>query len=348
MRFALTLPALLATLGAATACGGGTKTSSSDHSARARSRVEPWRAAVADRHAPVPAPTSKKERITYLRAGSVWVMGAMGGEPTAVSVHSHEAADGAPAFSPDGTRIAYASTKAGKRMIHVVTLADMIPKAITDGSSGGDTAPSWSPDGKRIVFVRGHAEDRHDLFVVAADGNTGPRLLLRGSDDTPVYAGTPAWSPDGKTIAFSSDRREGKGTGLWLLDVASRRLHRLTFPRPGAQFIRDRNPAWAPDGKRIAFASNRHVASGDQADDYDIYTISPDGSGLTRLTDDPGAAFDPTYSPDGKRIVFTSTRNRKNEYELELYVMAARGGQQQRLTRDDRPQNSAPSAGLAR
>lgn len=348
MRSALTFITVSAVLGLVTGCGGSTQTGKSDKTRRAPSRVDPWRAAVADRHAPVPSPTSKKERVVFLRAGSVWIMGPTGGEPTAISVRSHEAADEAPAFSPDGKRIAYASNKDGKKTIQVVALADMVPKRISDGAAGGDTEPTWSPDGKRIVFVRGHAEDRHDLFVVPADGSRAPELLLRGDDDKPVYAGTPAWSPDGKTIVFSSDRREGKGTGLWLLDVATKRLRRLTFPRPGAWFVRDRYATWSPDGKHIAFASNRHVASGDQADDYDIYAINPDGSGLIRLTDDPGAAFDPAYSPDGKRIVFTSTRDRKNEYELELYVMAAQGGKQQRMTRDDRPQNSAPSMGIAK
>ncbi len=329
------------------ACGGGNKGGAGDNTTKSKPRTERWFVVEADRHAPVPKPSSKKERVVFLRAGSVWIMHPSGAERTAISVRSHDSADEAPAFSPAGDTIAYASTKKGKKTIQVVTLADMLPKQVTDGTNGGDTSPTWSPNGKRIAFVRGHPEDRRDLYIVDAAGGE-PTLLLKGNDDKPMLAGDPSWSPTGDMVVFSSDRREGKGTALWLINVATKKLTRLTVPRPGAWFVRDRFPTWSPDGKRIAFASNRHVASGDQAGDYDIYAINPDGSGLTRLTDDPGVASDPTYSPDGTRIMFTSTRDRQNAYETELYVMAAQGGKQVRMTRDDRPQNGAPSAGLAK
>jgi len=330
-----------------TSCGGGNKGNAGDQTPKSKGRTERWFVVVADRHAPVPKPTNKHERVVFLHAGSVWIMDPNGAERTAISVRSHESADESPAISPGGDAVAFASTKNGKKTIQVVGLVDMLPKQITDGSGGGDSEPSWSPDGKRIVFTRGHPEDRRDLYVVSAEGGT-PTLLLKGNDDKPMLAGSLSWSPTGDKVVFSADRREGRGTALWLIDVGTKRLRRLTVPRPGAWFCRDRFPTWSPNGKRIAFASNRHVASGDQAGDYDIYAINPDGSGLTRLTDDPGIASDPTYSPDGKRIMFTSTRDRKNAYESELYVMAAEGGKQRRMTRDERPQNGAPSAGLAK
>jgi Tol biopolymer transport system component len=69
---------------------------------------------------------------------------------------------------------------------------------------------------------------------------------------------------------------------------------------------------------------------------------------LTRLTDDPGTAREPAYSPDGQRLFFASTRDRRGAYQWEVYVMAAGGGRPRRLGREERPQNRAPQAGLAK
>jgi Tol biopolymer transport system component len=68
-----------------------------------------------------------------------------------------------------------------------------------------------------------------------------------------------------------------------------------------------------------------------------------DGSGLTRLSEDPGTVATPVYSSDGTRLYFASTRIRSAGYEWEIYVMAAGGGEQRRLTREARPENNAPS-----
>jgi Tol biopolymer transport system component len=307
---------------------------------------DPSRAQVTARNAPVPAPAAG-EALVFLRAGSLWLM-RPGAEAEAVqlTVRSHESPDEAPALSPDGRRVAWATAgDDGVFRIHLMDLDEMIPRPLTDGGDGGDTEPTWSPDGARIAFVRGDPRDRRDLYVVSAAGGE-PTLLLEGDDDEPDHTGFPAWSPDGALIAFSADRRANDGTALWLLEVDSRRLRRLTAPRPNARHLRDHAPAWSPDGRTVAFASNRHVASADDATDLDIYTVATDGSGLTRLTSDPGVASQPAYSPDGKRLYFSSSRDRANPYEMELYVMAAGGGKQRRLTRDERPQNSAPSAGV--
>jgi Tol biopolymer transport system component len=305
--------------------------------------------AIAPRTAPVPEAADPNERIAFVREGSVWIMEADGGNPEQLSVRATEAADEAPAISPRGEAVAYASSRGGSFQIYVMSLEELLPKPVTDGSGGGDRSPTWAPDGKRIAFVRGAPGEKRAIYIADLGASGGampaPELLVELDSDRTEHAGMPAWSPDGRTIAFSADRREGNGTALWAIDLDSKRLRRLTPARPGAWFLREVHPSWSPDGKRVAFASNRHVASGDHAEELDIYVIGADGSGLTRLTDDPAAATDPTFSPDGTRLYFASSRERQNAYEMELYVMAATGGKQRRLTRDERPQNSAPSAG---
>ena len=305
-------------------------------------------AVVAKRDAPVPEASSPDERVAFIRAGSVWIMQPDGSDAAQLSVRPHDAPDEAPALSPRGDAIAYASVQGGVSKLFVVSLEELVPQELTDGRGGGDRNPTWSPDGKRIAFTRGDPRDRCDVYSVEVGTNAPPTLLIAGKDDHPDRAGQPAWSPDGEHIVFASDRRKGRGTTLWLVALDSKLVQQVTVTRPGAIFVRDQNPTWSPDGKRIAFSSNRHVSSGDDADQFDIYAVNPDGSGLTRLSDDPAAATDPTYSADGARLYFVSSRGQQNPYEMELYVMAAEGGQQRRMTRDERPQNRAPSAGLAK
>lgn len=304
-------------------------------------------ATIASRNAPVPKWTDKRERLVFVKAGSVWMMKPDGSDATQLTVRSHDAADAEPAFSPTGDRVAYVSPKKGTHKIFAISLQDMIPKEITDGADDGDGEPAWSPDGSKLVFMRGDPRDRRDLMMVDANGGT-PVTLLEGNDYEPRYAGSPSWSPDGRLIVFASDRRQPKGTLLWLYDIKTKRLRRLTPSRPGASYLRDIDPSWSKDGKKIVFASNRHANSKDHAEELDIYVINADGSGLTRLTDRKMPAVQPAFSPDGKRIFFTVQRSREKLYEKELYVMAATGGKQVRLTRDETPQNSAPSPGLAK
>ncbi len=305
------------------------------------------RASIATRDRPIPKWTNPKERIVFVRAGSIWIMKPDATDATQLTVHTHAEADGSPSLSPTGDALVYVTVKKGQHKIFLMNLSEMIPTALTDGGDDGDDEPTWSPDGKRIAFMRGDPRDKKDLYITGRKGGT-PMMLLSGKDDEPRYAGTPSWSPDGKTIALSSDRRLGKGATLWLVDVRTGRLKQLTRPRPGASYIRDLYPSWSPDGTRLAFASNRHASSSDRADDYDLYSIAADGSGLVRLTDDPGVAVDPCYSPDGKRLYFSSNRGRAKSYEMELYVMPAVGGKQRRVTRDERPQNSAASVSITK
>ncbi len=314
--------------------------------------VDPAVAAEVGHGDDVPAAVDRRERVVLSRDGSIWMMGPDASDPVQLTVRPLDAPDLDPALAPDGAAIAYASIERRVYRLFVLSLAEMLPRAITDGGGkAGDHHPAWSPDGRVVAFMRGDPRIRLDLYVadVPPEGQAppAPLLLVRGDDDTPERVGRPAYAPDGRTIVFSADRRAGKGTALWRVDVTTRLLERLSPVPQRAGHIADLDPSFSPDGRRIVFASNRHVPSGDH-DDFDIYSIASDGSGLTRLTDDPGSAREPVYSPDGKRIFFASTRDRTGSFEWEVYVMSATGGRTRRLTRDERPQNRAPSTGRAK
>lgn len=111
-----------------------------------------------------------------------------------------------------------------------------------------------------------------------------------------------------------------------LINAEQRHIHVLDFATLTVEQLtkttgRDEWPAWSPDGRKLAFASD---ASGDQ----EIYVINYDGTGLTRLTKNAGPDTEPCWSPDGKKIVFSSSRGEEGR---SLYVMDADGGKQERL-----------------
>ncbi len=303
------------------------------------------KAIIVSRTAPIPPSRDSAERIVFLRGGSVWMMGSDGEDPEQLTVRSLEAPDLDPHISADGALLVYASAKDGKQKLYLQSMEEMIPNEI---SKGRDSAPAFSPDGRQLAFMRGDELVGRDLYVISIDrkkalATSEPRLLLKGNDDHPETAGNPIWSADGKSIFISADRREHQGTGLFEVPSAGGVPRRLTPVRNAAPWTRDRWPSLSPDGKRIAFASNRHGSSSDAADDMDVYTIGIDGSGLIRLTEDPGTVAQPVFSTDGSRLYFASTRIRKSGYEWEIYVMAAGGGEQRRLTREARPENYSPS-----
>ena len=138
-------------------------------------------------------------------------------------------------------------------------------------------------------------------------------------------------------IAFVSNRDGDKD--IYVMDTDGGNLRRLTNNSDG-----DGDPVWSPDGKRIAFKSDRdgHVNVHGWPT-HDIYVMDADGSNQQNLTNNPADDWDPSWSPDGKRIAFTSRRD--GPFNFEVYVMDADGSNLQNLTnnpRDDRNPSWSP------
>jgi len=179
--------------------------------------------------------------------------------------------------------------------------------ALSDGPEL-DKEPAVSPDGRTIAFIRGRPDDRtsDQVWLMDADGRNS-RMVFVG---TPQSLSNPAWSPDGRFLAMSAGYNLAQPpnynwrVGIAVLDLQTGGFTDVTYGTPVLD--RDLMPAWSPDGGRIAFS--RQGAAGSDRDDYNVYVVNRDGSGLTQITSAPAdRAYDafhwPTWSSDGKRML---------------------------------------------
>jgi TolB protein len=164
---------------------------------------------------------------------------------------------------------------------------------------------AWSPDGKRLAFDgRFYATlSDFDIGIMRADGS-GIRRVTRGPERDVMAS----WSPDGRWLAFSRVRGEGEAPQVWLVRPSGKGAHRL---------VQGGQPSWAPGGRWIAFD-----APGG------IWVVHADGSGRRRIV--AGSVGGLKWSPDGRRIAYTSWRANTSE----IYVARSDGARRRRLTRN--------------
>ena len=194
-----------------------------------------------------------------------------------------------PAWSPDGTAIAFASVNLhGNQDIYVLDLRTGSIRRITHGPSL-DGTPAWSPDGSMIAYARGD-DGRDGLWVVdLADRRSRLVTASMGGAD-------PAWSPDGQMITFSGSATDGAGTDLWLVRPDGTGLRDLADVATG-----DRAPSWSPEGTRIVFAAF-HSDANPPTIDIDVVDVA-----TGRISVLASGFDDPAWSADGGSILVLRT-----------------------------------------
>ncbi len=242
--------------------------------------------------------------------------------PVALALLVPLAATAAASTAP-APELVIASSRDGDSELFLARADGQIVRRLTANRTS-DFAPRWSPDGSRIVFVSNRDGD-DEIFTMNADG-TGVVQLTHNT----VRDHTPDWSPDGYKVAFVRERA-GDLMELWTMDSDGRNAARLVaaLRRVNEQSY---SPTWSPDGRSIVFSNNR---PGDG--NPELYRVAFRSGGgatklvrLTRTAGDPHTLGDdamPSYSPDGRTIVFTSNRSGNSE----LWTMRPDGSGQRRL-----------------
>jgi dipeptidyl aminopeptidase/acylaminoacyl peptidase len=263
-----------------------------------------------------------------------------------------------PNISPDGKLVAYVVTKIDRAQNRrnssiwmVATDGSRGPWQFTTAPQNSNS-PRWSPDGKSVAFLSSRPEStaptsssaeqpRSQVWLLSMAGGEAKRVtnLKNGASSF-------RWSPDGARLVVvsrigPSDSRTGdakdrsdvrhyknssykfndsgwfddRRTHLWVVDVNSGNGKQIT---EGDDW-NDSDPQWSPDGKRIAFVSNRTGKEYEENRNSDVWIINADGSGtLTKISDHEESDNQPRWSPDGKSIAFTGEVHERDHPKIWL------------------------------
>jgi serine/threonine protein kinase len=228
--------------------------------------------------------------------------------------------DSSPAVSPNGRTVAFLRSSGYMTSdIYLIDLTDELkfdaePRLLTSGRKGGIWGFAWTPNGREIIFSSG-TMTKTGLWRVPASGAGEPAQL-------PLSIGEARYltiSQSGNRLAYQTSAAD---SNIWRLSLAA---PGVASGRPGRLIASTRlemAPQYSPNGKRIAFESDRSGV-------YGIWVSDADGSQSGDLSLQPGASCgDPRWSPDGQRIAFDCTR----EENIDIYVLRASGGRPIRVT----------------
>jgi Tol biopolymer transport system component len=288
----------------------------------------------------------------------IYLMNGDGSEQ--LNITNNEAADSEPWWSPDASRLIFKSFRTGPANIFVMSPDGSDVRQLTD-SSAVEGGAHWSPDGSRIAFYSFRREREGLMWVLSADGSD-PQPVLKDQvpgPQTVCAGGFPGgWFPDGKRILYRGS--EGGISALQICSVEPDGSNiKIILSESGVMSF---FPSLSPDGRKIAFTSDRDGNA-------KIYVMDVDGGHLRRLTNDeernpnedgsradpgPGDCEDgldndgdthldgldldcriideyPTWSPDGQWIAFHSNR----DGDFDIYIVRPDGSKLRQLTDDD-------------
>jgi len=271
---------------------------------------------------------------------------------------------GDPHFSPDGSTIAYVVTTVDQKQnrrrseIWSVPVDGSRPATALTTAPQSSNSPRWSPGGRSIAFLSARpmpgdaAADtpRTQVWLLPLDGGE-PRRLTNLLNGVSAFQ----WSPDGlrlvvvgrsgpsDTAKSPSDVRhyahanykfndsgwfDDKRTHLWVVDVKTG----FAAPITSGDDWNDADPQWSPDGRKIAFVSDRTGKAFDMGRNTDVWVIDAAGGALTKISDHTSGDNSPRWSPDGQTIAFLSSVPEKSH--PKIWLASSNGGAPSKLAAD--------------
>jgi len=279
-----------------------------------------------------------------------------------------------PQISPDGKQVAYVVTWADRDAdetrlsVYLTSLDGRAPaRRFTQGNK--DHTARWSPDGRYLAFVSDRGE-KNQLFVAPLGGGEARQVTK-----AKYGISNPTWSPDGKRVAYMARTGEHKETKERspLEKSAPRVIRDLRYKLDGIGFFDERRthiftidietgkenqvtdgdwyddqPAWSPDGKHLAFVSDREQERHQRQWRSDVWVAPANGGRARKLTRSRGTAVSPAFSPDGRHVAFIGHEHGDEGSAKNIYLMIvpAQGGEPRSLSAPiDRPAAGWPPTG---
>jgi dipeptidyl aminopeptidase/acylaminoacyl peptidase len=258
---------------------------------------------------------------------NIWIVPSAGGEALQIT---RSGKDSQPRWSPDGTTLAFVSSRDKKSQVYLLRVASPggEARALTKMPNGA-TQPAWSPDGSRIAFLSSmNADERAREDRGETDPPPADKLAARHRDERKEHDETERWDP---RVIRRIPYREGttylddRFAQVYVIaaDEADARPRRLTNVDASSSA-----PRWTPDGEYLLIARSSRPESDMPRRWNSLYRIRVSDGAEQRLTDDSHSAFDPLPSPDGRWIAYIrNPAQSPAEHIPRLAVIPAQGGE---------------------